>query len=84
MSIADTAVPTTNRQLVQDCRSRCNVVSAFAVARLIQSLLYGVGSTEPTVIAAAIVAIGAVVLVASYFPARRATRITPLAAIRMP
>lgn len=58
------------------------VVVSLALGRLIQSFLFGVRSYDPLTLAIVIVVMTAVALLASYFPARRATRIDPLAALR--
>jgi predicted permease len=54
---------------------------ALLFVRLLQSLLFGVGSTDPTVLSAVGVLLAGVVLVACLFPARRATRIDPVTAL---
>jgi ABC-type antimicrobial peptide transport system permease subunit len=56
--------------------------TAFAASRLIKSLLYGIRPTDPgALIFAAAVLLGAVLL-AGYVPARRASRIEPIIALR--
>ena len=52
------------------------------VARLMATLLYDVGSFDPVTYAAVPVILMGVALVASYLPARRATRIDPIEALR--
>lgn len=58
------------------------VAVSLALGRLIQSFLFGVRSYDPLTLAVVIVVMTAVALLASYFPARRATKIDPLAALR--
>jgi putative ABC transport system permease protein len=57
-------------------------VAALALTRLISGMLFGVKATDPpTFVAVAAVLFGAAIA-ASYTPARRATRVSPLAALR--
>jgi putative ABC transport system permease protein len=58
------------------------VIAAFAVTRLMSSLLFGIRPTDPTTFAVLSVLLGAVSLAASYLPARRATRVDPMIALR--
>ena len=55
---------------------------SIAATRALQSLLFGVSATEPIVFAAAAVVLAAVAIAASWIPARAATRLDPLQAVR--
>jgi len=55
---------------------------AALLTRLLRGLLYGVAPVDPGTFAVAAALIGAIALAAAFFPARRASRIEPLAALR--
>jgi len=55
---------------------------SFVLAKGIASLLYGTEPTDPLTFAAMVVVLGAVALLAGYLPARRASRIDPMIALR--
>ena len=56
--------------------------AAYLSTRALSSMLYGVDPHDPLIFAAIAVSLFIVVVMASYFPARRATRVDPLIALR--
>jgi predicted permease len=60
----------------------CGMLAAFAVTRLMTSLLFGVGPLDPVTYVVVPTLLACAALAASYFPARRATHIDPSDALR--
>jgi putative ABC transport system permease protein len=58
------------------------LAAAFGVTRLLRSLLYGVEPADPATYAAVMVVLLAAAVAAIWLPARRATRVDPMEAIR--
>jgi putative ABC transport system permease protein len=56
--------------------------ATLAAGRVVQKLLYDVSPTDPLTLAVVAVLLLLVALLASYFPARRATRVDPMVALR--
>jgi putative ABC transport system permease protein len=58
------------------------LIGAAAVSRYLQSMLFGIEPTDATTFAAVAAAFSAVAIVACYLPARRATAVDPVVALR--
>ena len=57
-------------------------VSAMVVSKYLESQLYGIKARDPLTFASVPLLLGLVALAACYFPARRATKVDPLSALR--
>jgi ABC-type antimicrobial peptide transport system permease subunit len=55
---------------------------AFALSRIVQSQLFELSAHDPLALAGAAAILGVVALLAGYLPARRATRVDPMIALR--
>jgi putative ABC transport system permease protein len=58
------------------------LIGAFAATRLLSSMLFGVGAWDPATFVSIVVLIAAVAFLAAWLPARRASRVDPVVALR--
>jgi len=58
------------------------VAAALALSRFLEFMLFGVARTDPATFVVVVVSFAAVTLLATYLPARRATKVDPMVALR--
>jgi putative ABC transport system permease protein len=58
------------------------LLGAFAATRLLNSLLFGIGASDPLTFFAIMLLVSVVAFLAAWLPARRATRVDPIIALR--
>jgi putative ABC transport system permease protein len=64
------------------CGLVAGLVGAFVASRAVSSLLYGVGSLDAAALIGALLMLGVVAFIACYLPARRASLVDPIEALR--
>ena len=60
----------------------CGIAGAYGTTRVVKTLLYNVSATDPLSFVATALFLAVVALIASYVPARRATVVDPMIALR--
>jgi ABC-type antimicrobial peptide transport system permease subunit len=58
------------------------LVAALVLSRLLRTFLYGISASDPVTFVAVAILLTTVSVAACYFPARRATRVDPIVALR--
>jgi putative ABC transport system permease protein len=70
------------RDILRMIVGQAMLLASLALTRLISSLLFGVSTTDPLTFGAVSLGLAVVALLASFIPARRATRVDPMIALR--
>jgi putative ABC transport system permease protein len=60
----------------------CGLLFALGLSRIVANLLYGVSATDPLTFLLISLLLAVVALLASFLPARRATKVDPVMAIK--
>jgi putative ABC transport system permease protein len=68
--------------LIASLGMAAGLVAALGLSRALERLVFGVSPRDPLVFVTVVLVLGAVALAAGYVPARRATRVQPLEALR--
>jgi predicted lysophospholipase L1 biosynthesis ABC-type transport system permease subunit len=69
--------------LLVGCGTACGLAFAFALTRMLSRLLYGVSPLDPAVFITVSLLLGTAGFIASLIPARRATHVDPIVALRV-